>query len=149
MDRRRSNTAGMTLLELMFAAGIVAVVLAMVFGSLITVSAIGTINESRVEAVAALSGIMEEINTLPYDQVLEYMPPELEMPGRYYQISVELILPEGGEGLGEPGGKTIFLPLPPEYDAPLPNPVQVRVTLAWLAESGHDFRVEATTVKGR
>ena len=160
MDTRRSNTAGMTLLELMFAAGIVATVLGMVFGSMLTMSKIGDLNESRVAAITALSSVLEEVNTLPFDQVLEYVPPELKVPGVGYEVMVELVPPGSHDGYDDgmsPGEsypsypeqeeEGIPLPISSESQIQIPNPVGVRVTIYWQEESGHVFSVTARTLK--
>ena len=51
----RIKRAGFTLLELMFAAGVLATALAILFGSLVTMYTLGEVNEGRTKASNHLS----------------------------------------------------------------------------------------------
>lgn len=147
MQRRRKRNAGMTLIEVMFAAGVVAMALAILFGSLISISLIGRLNQGQMAATTALSTVMEELRTLSYAELLEYTPPELTGLGIEHVVTVECLL--GGEGEGEGAGTTVALPLPEDFTGTLPNPVEIRVTLTWREETGHAYEMVASTVRGQ
>lgn len=150
-DRVRGGTAGMTLIELMFACGILAMALAMIFGSLISISVIGRITESRTEAVTVLASVLEEIRALPYERVLTYTPPpNMEGPGVAHAVSVACV--SGGAPVGETGDTTgtlptLALPLAPDFGGSLPNPLEVQVTVRWRESSGHVFQASASVLK--
>lgn len=143
--RFRASQRGMTLLELMFACGILAVALSMIFGSLISITIMNRVNAGSTVAISALSSIMEELNTLPFDQIKTYVPPPLQTPGVQHAVTVELVLP--GAGGGEP--TTVPIPLPNGFSGAIPNPVEIRVTLVWQESSGHAFQLTAATTRGR
>ena len=149
MDKIRREEAGMTLLELMFACGIAATALSLIFGSLISISVVGRINESRSAAVTALDSVMEEIRSIPYGELLTYFPPDdIEGPGTHRVVEVACLIPGGGENEGESYSR-IPLPLEEGTQPILPNPIEVEVTLTWQEDSGHTFQVKASTLKGR
>lgn len=149
LEALKRGDAGMTLIELMFACGILAMALSLIFGSLISISVLGRITESRTEAAAALASVMEEIRGLPYDRVLKYTPPAIEGPGVGHQITVEcLTASESGEEGGEEEGlPTVALPLGSDFDGKLTNPLEVRVTITWQEASGHTFHASASVLK--
>lgn len=144
MTNKRNN--GMTLIELMFAAGIVAMALAMLFGSLLSLSLMGQVNKSRMDAIASLNTIMEQVNTLPYEALVTFVPPVDSCgPGVSRQVSIQFVVP-GAEGTDP---SLVSIPLPAGYANPIPNPVEVRVTLAWQEQNGYVFQIMASTMKGR
>ncbi|HEX72139.1 MAG TPA: type II secretion system protein, partial [Candidatus Hydrogenedentes bacterium] len=110
MTNKRRHNAGMTLLELMFASGIIAVALSVLFGGLISVSMIGRLNESRMAAAVALSGVMDELNTLPLTMIAKYVPPPIEVPFHEYSLAVECLIPSTDES-GEAVVQAVALPL--------------------------------------
>ncbi len=153
--RRMRRDAGMTLVELMFATGIAAVTLSMVFASLLAIARVGELNESRLAASAAVSSLMEDINSMPFEDLLEYTPPALEVPGMRYYVSVECLLPPSEGTAGEEGvsatqgtAQTIPFPVPESYTEELPDPLEVLVTLTWHDDAGHTYQVKGSTVRG-
>lgn len=147
MKRMRCNNTGMTLLELMFASGIVATAMSVLFGGLMSISIIGRLNESRTVAAIALAGVMEEINTLPLDQIAKYIPPEVSFPCQDYNLSVECLVPSDDES-DESGLKALALPLGADSSVKLQGPLEVRATLTWRENGGQIFQVKASTVRG-
>ena len=145
----------MTLIELMFACGILAMTLSFLFSSLLGISVIGRLSESRTSASTTISSLLEEIQTMSYDDLLAYEAPDIEGPGVAHTVKVECVLPgdslagtEGGESSSEEIS-TLELPLPETFSGTLPNPLEIRVTLTWREASGHTFRASASTMRGR
>lgn len=143
MHIRRSRTSGMTLLELMIASGMLALAMSMVFGSLISISVIGTISESRVDAANAVSSVLEQVRTMSYQELLEYAPPELTRPGVDRTVTLECFN-AAGQSVSLPLSTTL-LSNPPS----LPNPLEIKATVIWEDEAGHLYSKYATTYVGR
>lgn len=140
MRKKLTDQAGMTLLEVMFASGVLAMGLSMLFGALISINVVGELSESRAQATAELSGILEELRFMSRNDVLAYVAPELTQPGTYQAVTLETYDAEG---------TALSLPLDPGIDAEdLPVPLEVKATLIWQDESGHVFSVFATTQCG-
>lgn len=155
MKRILRDKAGMSLIELMLATGILAGTMTAVFTSLVAVSVIGTTNESRTRASLALASILEEINVLPFSDVLKYAPPAtIKTPGVSHQITVEMLLSaqeDDDESSSQSSNvTTVSLPVATGYNtSQIPNPVEVRVTLAWQEANGRVYQVRASTIKGK
>ncbi len=157
MRRKLQQNSGMTLLELLFASGITATALSMIFGALIGISVMGELNESQALAASTVAGVMEEIRTLSFEELKNYTPPNLHGPGISYLIQVDAMLPgegsdtetEAAEGTTTSEIKALPLPLPSEFDEELPNPLELRVTLTWQEDSGHAFKMTAATLRRR
>ena len=144
--RHRVNQQGFTLLELMFAAGVLATALAIMFTALISISLISRLNDSHMDAAASMATVMEEVRTFSHNDLMEYLPPDIPGPGVEHVVEVEAVLGEN-EQTGEL--ETVALPLPEEFDGTLPNPLEFRVTLTWEEENGRIFEMVGSTVRGR
>ena len=147
MKMKRNNEAGMTLLELMIAAGIMATALSMLFGSLISINVIGKISEDKALATTQVAGLLEHVRSLTYEDLLPYSPPmEITSPGVKQKVVIECYDEDGG---------TYALPITSEGSSDtitsyteiptLPNPMDVKITLVWQNEQGHILNVYATT----
>jgi type II secretory pathway pseudopilin PulG len=130
MRPRVRDEFGFTLLELMFAGGILAVGLAMLFGSLISITSVGKAAEQRQVAAGYLVTVMEQLRGSTYAQLLEYVPPTVQDLGSSAGVVVECVDEEGdlvtlplGSEEGEEG---------PSADD-LPNPLEVRATVIWVS----------------
>ena len=155
--RIRTEEAGLTLLELMFAAGVMAMALSLLFGSLISVSVIGRINESRTEAVSVLSSVLEEVRTMPLQDLQTYAPPQLHGPGESYLVELACYAPKMTSEDEEqtaplPTGEfeRMTFPLPTEFDmTTLPNPLEVEVTVRWREANERVFQARSSFVRER
>lgn len=133
---------GMTLIEVSFAAGVLALALAMLFGSLISLTVIGRLNEDRAIAEVELSTVIDHAARLPLEELVVYQPPSPARPGVKRSVSLVCFDHEG---------QPVNLPLPhgpgetPEIPE-LPNPLELQATLLWSAPSGHVFRSAASTM---
>ncbi len=143
--RKARNNAGMTLLELMIAAGVMTIGFVLLFGSIMSISTTGSSSEDRAIAVAHVSTVIEELRSLDFTDVLEYQPPPITGLGGSALFIVELI--ESDEE-----GVTVLGTLPNTISAlaaPPPNPAEVRVRLQWRDDYGRPRRALATVQLAR
>ena len=154
MKKFRHARLGMTLIEVMWASGVLAIALALLMGSVISISVVGAINEGQTQAISALSSVLEELKTMPFEDVLTYTPPDLACPGKSFMVTVSLVIPpdteESESEESEP--HVIALPLPPDgptsaEELTIPNPVELHVVLAWEEDNGQIFQVNGSTMK--
>ena len=106
MNPRLTDESGLTLLELMLAAGVLALALAFLFGSLITMSLASGLTENRASAVTHLASVLEEIRGLSYNEMLAYEPPEFDNLAPTEAITVECFKDDG---------TSLELPIPPRH----------------------------------
>ena len=143
---RRRNDAGMTLIELMIAAGIMTVAFVLLFGSIISISGTGQMSEDRALAAAHMGTITEELRGLGWEEFLAYEPPGLQGLGTGAQIEIELIDASGAN-------ETVLgaLPTTPSdlATASPPNPIEARLTIGWMDTRGHQLSMSATTLFAR
>jgi type II secretory pathway pseudopilin PulG len=148
------SEAGMTLLEIMFAAAIMASTLVFMLGSIVTLSMTSDISGDQAAVMAQITGIVEELRNLSEADLLYYVPPEPPpgSPEQTVQISYTL---HGGDSFIAP-----WIPDAPDVDdsgaeqpaaaAPaLPNPLYVQITVAGLSKTGRHFVIQSATVVGR
>ncbi|MBL7647532.1 MAG: type II secretion system protein [Candidatus Hydrogenedentes bacterium] len=150
MTRHPDNNSGMTLIEIMFAMGILATTLSLLFGSLISISIVGRLNEEKAVANTALSSTLEELRGKPLKDLLLYEPQTPEWPGVERTVQLECF---------DEDGVAIAIPMDLDVDADsgalleplpdLPNPLEVKATLLWTNEKGHVFKTYVTTSVGR
>lgn len=145
MKRKPTSQSGMSLLEITFAAGIMATALSLLFGSLISISLLGRLNEDKAVANTALASVLEEVRTMEFTDLMTYTPESPAHPGKERVVTLACYTADGS---------AIELPLAADeegnVDIPdLPNPLEVRVSLLWSNEKGHVFQSHATTSVGR
>lgn len=126
--RQHGNESGMTLLELMFAAGVLAVTLALFFQSLINITAADELNNERVVARTHATSIFEDLRGRVYAQFLAYTPPTF--PNAMRNETVSLLCTQAD-------GTTVSLPA--SASLVLPNPVTLQCTVTWLDTVGHSM----------
>ena len=130
----------MTLLDLMYAAGVLALALSLLFGSLMSLSVIGQLSESRTQAAAHVASVLEEVRRLPLEGIVAYTPPEFYGPGVERAVNV---------GFYNANGELVALPVGEDVPAGLPNPLQVRAEFIWSDDRGRLYSVQAVTNHGR
>lgn len=136
----RGGAEGMTLLELMIAAGVMAMAFVFMFGSYAGISTASASSEELAIATAHISTVMEEIRGRPsYAALLAYQPPALTGLGVTETIQVVCL---------NSAGAAVALPTAPPSPA-LPNPVEVRVMVTWRDRMGRLFRASCSTLHGR
>ncbi len=133
------NNSGFTLIELMLAAGVMAMALSMLFGSLISISLMGEVAKDRTLASELLSGTLEFMRTLDYEEMLAFTPPTIDGLGER-QVTVLECYSEDGTAHTLP--MTGTLPT-------LPNPVEVRATIIWEDQRGRAYTASASAQYGR
>lgn len=139
---RGRNRDGMTLLEVMFAAGILALALSLLFGSLISITLVAQLNEDQSIAKTELASVMDKIKGMPIEKLLIYDPPTPSHPGVKRAVSLVCFDREGAPvnlPLASEDGKVVEMP-------DLPNPLEVQAVLLWNTPSGHVFQSTATTL---
>ncbi|HOQ89694.1 MAG TPA: prepilin-type N-terminal cleavage/methylation domain-containing protein [Candidatus Hydrogenedentes bacterium] len=137
------RNAGFTLLELMFAVGVLASALAILFGSLVTMYTMGEINEGRAKASNHLASILDHIRYLPLRDALT-----LNVP-LYRENSIEMA---AELQVRDAGGNLIDLPVvdPVATMALLPqDAVEFRCRVVWQDSRGHIYMTEGVTLYAR
>ena len=140
MKTTLKNTAGMSLVEVMLAAGTLATALSLLFGSLMSIAIIGEISEETVAAQLELGSVMEDLNELTSSNLMTYNPPNSDGLFKTSTVLMECYLADG---------TAVPIPLPAGQAMPaLPSPVEVKVTFAWQNDTGHVFQVSAARMIG-
>ena len=138
MRNRFNSESGMTLIELMFAAGIMAVALSLLFGSLIGLVGVGGMAEDRTTAATHLGTVMEELAAVGGEGLLSYQPPLFQSLGRLETVTVVCYALNGTTPICQ-------LPLAQGATAPtLPNPVRVQCTIQWTDQKNRQMSVQAS-----
>ncbi len=117
----------MTLVELMFAAGILAFILSMVFTSVVGVGLNSEIHTEQLLAESIVNEVLDQISTMEKAQLLTFQPDINIAPGYNARLTIEALTPDGNS-----------IPIPNSNpNLTLPNTqVEVRVTLTWQTARG-------------
>ncbi len=144
--RLARERAGMTLLEVMIAGGVLTIGFVLLFGSIISISATGSLSEDRATAVAHMSSVLEEVRGLAFNDLLDYQPPALPGLGAAAEVEAALVADDGAGGLETLGVLPASLG---DLAAAPPNPATVRVTVRWRDRAGRTLTTSAVTMVGR
>ena len=137
MKKRLKDESGWLLIEVVFAAGIMAVSLSMIYGSMISLSDLGSLAETREIASSDLSTFMEQLRSSTVDEALALQP--VVKPREKIEVACV-----------DATGAVRPLPLDPKtLSEPLPNPLEVRVTLTWILGRGRTQSVSASALLAR
>ncbi|HOQ31363.1 MAG TPA: type II secretion system protein [Candidatus Hydrogenedens sp.] len=120
LKKSKKKQQGMTLIELMFAAGILAFVLSMIFTSVVTVGMNREIHTQRLQAESVVNEILDQISRSDSSQILNFLPNVPKLPGTNAILQIEAVTADGTP-----------ITLPASSNINLPNPLEVRVTLTW------------------
>ena len=115
---------GFTLLELVFAVGVLSLALVITFGSLTGITKMGQVNEGRTRAVALMSSMQEQLRHMQRQQVLTFDPDPVEQDGYEFAYQIEAY---------STAGAAVTVPSAGASLANFPNPMEVRVTVVWRA----------------
>ncbi|HOV32225.1 MAG TPA: type II secretion system protein [Candidatus Hydrogenedens sp.] len=132
-NKRRQR--GMTLVELMFAAGILTFVLSMIFTSVISVGVNREIHTQRLQAESAVNDVLDQISRMDASQILSFQPDVVLLPGNSAVLQIEAVVSDGS---------TINIPSV-NGAVTLPNPVEIRVILSWQTDRGYTITKRAST----
>ncbi len=134
---RERGDEGMTLIELMIAAGIAAIAFVLLSGSLMSIATTNATTDDHATAAIHVNSVMEEIRPLDRVGLLAYAPPAFRGLGASEQVAVQI---------QDAAGNWVNLPAPALAPAP-PNPARLRVTVAWLDNHGRNQQVRVGTEK--
>ncbi|MGC8844508.1 MAG: PulJ/GspJ family protein, partial [Candidatus Hydrogenedens sp.] len=95
LKKSKKKQQGMTLIELMFAAGVLAFVLSMIFTSVITVGMNREIHTQRLQAESVVNEILDQISRSDSSQILNFLPDIPNLPGTNAVLRVEAITGDG------------------------------------------------------
>ena len=144
-QRRR---AGVTLMELMLASGIIAVTMTAMFGAAMTVTTLGKANVERMSATTASASLLEEISRLDVSQLEDYTLPQVDLPGAWNAVIVTAMweTPDGGRS-----GMYLALNVDGEeydqqemdYEQLIPDDaeVEVNVQIYWREDNGRFYHI--------
>lgn len=136
----RRNNAGMTLIELVFAAGVLAVALSTMVGALMTLAVMGDVAEGRTRAMTAAASVIERTRAAG-PQALTQTPAPIEVDGKVMAVSMEII-GDDGENIAVP------VALVNGNMPDLPDPLEVQVTVMWEDTRGRVYSTRSTTILG-
>ena len=139
MRRESVSAAGLTLIELIFAVGVLAFALGILFSSLITLHSMNQIAEGRTRAAMIMTSVMEDIRGMDFVTLMSYDPNPITFEDANAVVVLEAVANDGS---------TVELPGAAQ-EANFPNPVEVRGTVIWTQTRGRAFSLTASTMIGR
>jgi len=136
----RKNNAGMTLVELVLAVGVLAMALGIMFSSIISMYRMGAIAEGRTRAAMVMTSVMEDLRTMSFEQVLAHNPNPVSFEDPSVVVQLELFASDGS---------AVTLPTAPGA-LTFPNPVEVRATVFWTEQPRErTYSMSGSTLLGR
>lgn len=136
--------AGLTLLELTFAAAIMASTLVFILGSIVSLSVTSDIAADQAASMAYAASIVEELRRASEDELLAYAPPEPPAGTPNQSVEVSYVLDDNGGVFVPPGD-----PLAAGVVAELPNPLHVNISITAVSKSGRPYTINTATVVRR
>lgn len=128
---------GLTLIELMMAAGVVLVGIVMAMSAIVTISQTSASNEELAIARSHLATVAENLHNAPLETVLAYTPPAMTGLGAEETVTVSI---------AEADGTLVETPVAADYDdGGLPNPLEVRIDVTWRTGAGRTITEQITT----
>ncbi|MCP4639895.1 MAG: hypothetical protein GY851_05660 [bacterium] len=133
-----SSSAGLTLLEIMIATGILTIALVMSLGSVISISTASDSTADQAVAMATVASVLEQIQTLSFDEVMAYYPGASSELGATTAISLVCY---------DTTGTPVSMPCNPEdAGVSFPNPMEAQVTVVWRDLGGRPRTMRASTM---
>ena len=137
-----TSDGGFTLVEVMFAAGTLALALTLLFGSLISINLMGEVNEGRTKASNHLASVMENLRSRSLNDVITQEIPLYTEDHVEIAVALEAVN-TSGERVSLPVTDTV------QAMAALPDPVEVVATAVWTDTRGRMYTSTASTMVGR
>ena len=127
----------MTLIELIFAVGVLAVALGFMFSSLVSMYGMGQIAEGRTRAAMIMTSVMDDLREMNDMQtLLAYTPEDNVFEDSGAVVVVEAIASDGSPvALPAAGSAATF-----------PNPLELRTTVFWSQVRGRTFSMSGSTL---
>ncbi len=119
---------GVTLVELAVAAGIFALSFVFLMGGLIEMNHTNSISEDQTICSAHLEAVAEEIQSLTYDELLQYQAPAIDGLSADSNLSV-FAFRENQEPVRLPVNMD-------EFSGTLPNPLPLGIRALWTDQDG-------------
>jgi type II secretory pathway pseudopilin PulG len=137
----RRGEAGMTLIEVSVAAGVLLVTIVLLLGGVVDISRTSDVVSTRAIAGGHVNSVLEEVQRLGFAELLEYHPPLLKGLGVTERVTVACL---------DEDGQPVPLPITDASVADrLPNPLEVRVSVTWRDRQGRAFGRHASALIGR
>lgn len=128
---------GLTLIELMMAAGVVLVGIVMAMSAIVTIAQTSASNEELAIARSHLATVAENLHNAPLETVLAYTPPALDGLGVNETVTVSI---------AQADGTLVETPVAADYNSGgLPNPLEVRIDVTWRTAAGRVITEQITT----
>ncbi len=131
--------AGMTLFEVMIAAGVTLVAIVAAMGSIVSIATTSTVSETQMMAATIVSTMLERIGTMPLEDLTALNPPTdlARRSGTTIQVTCY---------------DTSGNPYQTPFDSSgisLPNPLPVEVTVTWRDDQGRTYSKRSSVLVGR
>jgi hypothetical protein len=146
-SRIRNEKQGMSLLELMMAAGILSLTFVMVGGSIISIANATRANDTKTSSVAYVGTIMEDIHDMNLDDLMNYVPPELDTMGDDYEVEVAIM--KGDEERMELPLDLYSSETGEAREMPdLPDNFEINILVYWRDDTGRVYTTEGSMIYG-
>lgn len=134
----RRKKSGFTLIELMFASGVLSMSMGVVFGSLVSTGISGQVSEGKTQATAYISSVLEQVRYTPRETLLTFSPlAPPQDPGYTMAMALDAL---------DANGNPVRLPLAnAAAGASLPSPLCVRATVVYTTPRGNLYSITSTT----
>lgn len=127
-ESRTADERGMTLVEIMTAAGLIAIGFLFILGGVISVSETRSTVQQQALATTVLSSVAESIGSISFDELLEFDGADIELLGGGQALALRCFAADG---------QVVPIPLPADVDADtLPNPLEVQAEVTWDGPRG-------------
>ena len=133
MDMRDASSTtsaeqGMTLVEIMTAAGLIGVAFLFILGAVLSVNETRATVQQQARAISELSSVTESLRSVAFTEILELTDADIALLAPDQDLTVECFTTDG---------EAVPLPLPADVSpGALPNPLEVRVTVTWNGPRG-------------
>lgn len=139
--RRLPDNAGVTLFEVMVAAGVTLVAIVAAMGSVVSIASTSTVSETQIMATNIISSVMEQLRTIPTSDVVAFDPPAdlARRTGTAIQVTC---FDTNGDGHQTPFD-------PSAAGVTLPNPLPVEVMVTWRDNHGRPYTKRSSALLPR
>lgn len=139
--RKPPGNAGMTLFEVMIAAGVTLVAIVAAMGSIVSIATTSTVSETQVMAANIVSSVLERVRIMPLEDLVALTPPTdlAQRSGTAIQITCY-----------DQNGDAYPTPFDPDgLGITLPNPLPVEVTVTWRDNEGRVYTKSSSVLVRR